>query len=289
MRQTLVPLLFKIFGVLPLNGARALGWLLGMLMWLLHGRDYRMTQKNLRKCMPELSEEDIKTLTRKSLIETCKTAAEAGIIWRNPWSWLSTKIVAVEGEDILREELAKGKGLLVLAPHLGNWEVVAPYVASMAPLTAMYQPLSIPALDKLILTGRSKNNITMAPTNRKGVTMLLKALQRGTMVGILPDQVPDKNAGGEPIEFFGRPAMTMSLASALVAKTQCSVVISFARRVPGGFKLITLRAAPEIYSQDLNESLRGMNLSVEACVRMAPEQYQWEYNRFRWLPEHLRD
>lgn len=289
MKNILVPFIFKALGLLPLSGARAVGWLLGNFMWVTKGRNYRMTQKNLRKCLPELTEDEMKSLTRESLIETCRTASEAGAIWRNSWDWLKARIVDVEGEDILRAELAKGKGLLVLAPHLGNWEVVAPYLASIAPLTAMYQPFPIEELDKLILSGRSKNNINMAPTNRKGVSMLLKALQQGTIVGILPDQVPERDAGGEPVNFFGHPAMTMSLVSSLINRTQCRVVTVFAKRVPGGFKLITIPADEKIYSDDLLESMHGMNLSVEASVRLAPAQYQWEYNRFRWLPEHLKD
>lgn len=153
----------------------------------------------------------------------------------------------------------------------------------------MYQPFPIPALDKLILEGRSKNNISMAPTNRKGVSMLLKALQGGTLVGVLPDQVPERDAGGEAIEFFGRPAMTMTLVSSLINRTQCRAVAVFAKRVKGGFKLITIAADPQIYSEDPLQSLRGMNASVEACVRLAPAQYQWEYNRFRWVQEKTPD
>lgn len=283
MKNFLVPLIFKTLGWLPLSACRALGWLLGNLAWLAKGRNYRMTEKNLRGSFPDLSNAEITSLTRNSLIETCCTASEAGAIWRNSWGWLNARIVAVEGEELLRAELARGKGLLVLAPHLGNWEVVAPYLASIAPLTAMYQPFPIPALDKLILEGRSKNNISMAPTNRKGVSMLLKALQAGNLVGVLPDQVPERDAGGEAIEFFGRPAMTMTLVSSLISRTQCRAVAVFAKRVKGGFKLITIAADPKIYSEDPLESLRGMNASVEACVRLAPAQYQWEYNRFRWV------
>jgi KDO2-lipid IV(A) lauroyltransferase len=190
---------------------------------------------------------------------------------------------------LLRAELAQGKGLLVLAPHLGNWEVVAPYLASIAPLTAMYQPSGAQALDNLILSGRSKNNIQMAPTNRKGVSMLLKALQGGTIVGILPDQVPEKNSGGEPALFYGRYAMTMTLIHSLIDRTQCRVVSTFAQRVPGGYKLVTLPADPMIYSADQAESLQGLNKSVEACVSLAPAQYQWEYNRYRWVPQEIRE
>jgi KDO2-lipid IV(A) lauroyltransferase len=257
-------------------------------MYSIKGRAYRITLKNLRACLPELTPTETQQLTRESLIETAKTATEASIIWRNSWEWLASKIVEVEGEDLLRAELAKGRGLIALAPHLGNWEVVAPYLASITPLTAMYQPLDIPAMDKLILDGRSKCNINMAPTNRKGVLMLLKALQQGKAVGILPDQLPGKDAGAEFAEFFGQQVLTMSLVHSLLTRNQSRAITLFAKRVPGGFKVIVLPADEAIYSEDVLVSLRGLNASVENCVQLAPAQYQWEYNRFRFPKSHQR-
>lgn len=286
MRNIIVPQLFKCLSYLSLNSARALGVMIGHCMWLTHSRGRRMTLKNLRACFPQLSPKELNKLAHESLIETAKTAAEVSLVWRHPWQWLNSKIVAVEGEDLLRIELAKGQGLIVLAPHLGNWEVVAPYLASIAPLTAMYQPLAIPAMDKIILEGRSKTNINMAPTNRKGVAMLLKALQQGNIVGILPDQLPKKDAGAEMASFFGRQTLTMSLVHSLICRTQARAITVFAMRVTGGFKIIVLPVDKAIYSQDALESVRGLNASIENAVALAPAQYQWEYNRFRLPKSH---
>jgi KDO2-lipid IV(A) lauroyltransferase len=286
MRNTIVPQIFKCISYLPLNAARALGTIIGFCMYSAKGRAYRVTLKNVRACLPQLTANEIRVFTRTSLIETARTAAEASIIWRNSWAWLDARIIEVEGEEILRAELAKGRGLVALAPHLGNWEVIAPYLASIAPLTAMYQPLDIPAMDKLILAGRSKCNINMAPTNRKGVSMLLKALQQGKIVGILPDQLPGKDAGAEFAPFFGQETLTMSLVHSLIGRTHSPVIALFAKRVPGGFKVIVLPADEAIYSEELGVSLRGLNASVEHCVRLAPTQYQWEYNRFRFPKAH---
>lgn len=286
MRNTLVPLIFKGLACLPFTASRALATFIGNCLWLSKGRDYRITLKNIGQCFPELDQTARHQLTRSSLIETVKTTAEVGAIWSHSWEWLNAQIVEVEGEQLLRDELAKGQGLLVLAPHLGNWEVVAPYLASIAPLTAMYQPFSIPKMDEMILKGRSKNNINMAPTNRKGVCMLLKALQQGGIVGILPDQLPKKDAGAEFAPFFGQSVLTMTLVHSLISRTQCRVACVFAKRVDKGFKIIVLPADERIYNPELVESLTGLNASVEACVRLAPAQYQWEYNRFRYPKSH---
>ena len=285
MKDHLAPLIFKLLALLPLGVLRALGSAVGLMMWLLNGRAAKVTRENIALCFPELSPAEQTTLTRQSLQETAKTAMEAGAIWRNSWAWLQDKIVALEGDEILRTKLAEGKGVLVLAPHHGNWEVVAPYLASVANLTAMYQPLDNPKMDELVLAGRSKLNITMAPTNRKGVMMLFKALQGGTIVGILPDPVPGRDAGGEIAPFFGQPALTMTLVHGLIQRTGCAVCSCYAERVAGGFKLVVVAADAQIYSEEQLASVTGLNASVAACVCRAPAQYQWEYKRFRRLPE----
>jgi Kdo2-lipid IVA lauroyltransferase/acyltransferase len=285
VKDQLAPLVFKLLALLPLGVLRAVGGLMGRVMWITRSRAAKVTLENLRLCFPELSPQERDQLAQQSLQETAKTAMEAGAIWRNSWEWLESKIVAYEGDDILRAKLAEGKGVLVLAPHHGNWEVVAPYLASVAHLTAMYQPLKTKAMDDLVLSGRSKLNISMAPTNRKGVMMLFKALQAGTIVGILPDQVPDKESGNVIAPFFDQPALTMTLVQGLVTRTGCAVCSCYAERVADGFKLVVMEADSTIHSEDQLASVTGLNASVATCVRRAPAQYQWEYKRFRRLPE----
>ncbi len=284
IKDQLGPLILKAMARLPLGVLRALGWFMGNLVWWSNSRSAKITRINIALCFPELSPTEQARLCKQSLQETAKTAMEAAAIWRNSWAWLDNKIVAKEGDDLLRAKLAEGKGVLVLAPHHGNWEVVAPYLASVANLTAMYQPLENPQMDALVLAGRSKLNITMAPTNRKGVMMLFKALQGGTIVGILPDQVPAKDAGGEVAPFMNVPASTMTLVHGLIQRTGCAVCSCYAERVAGGFKIVVMDADEAIYSADQPTSVAGLNASVEACVRRAPAQYQWEYKRFRRLP-----
>lgn len=284
MKNYIAPFIFKILAYLPLPFLRAFGVLIGSVVWVFNLRAARITLINIQLCFPELSLAEQKRLSRQSLQQTAQTAMEAGAIWQKSWPWVQKKIVAMEGHELLQAKVAEGKGVLVLAPHHGNWEVVAPYLASVAPLTAMYQPLENPEMDKLVLAGRSKININMAPTNRKGVMMLFKALQSGQIVGILPDQVPDADSGRVVAPFMGIPAWTMTLVHGLVQRTGCSVCSCYAERVNGGFKIVVMEADANIYNEDQLKSVVGLNASVAACVKRAPSQYQWEYKRFRKLP-----
>lgn len=284
MKDSLILLLLKVIGHLPLSVGRGLGATIGWLSWLSGGRSVRVTRENLRLCWPALDHRQRERLVRQSLLETAKTAAEAAAVWSRSSAWLAKRILEVEGEEHLLAAVNQERGLLVSAPHLGNWEVVGPFLANYAPLTALYQPPRQPALEALIVKGRRKGNIDLAPTTRRGVSQLLKALKRGETVGILPDQVPEKGNGAAVAPFFGHPALTMTLFHSLVQRTNCSVLSIFAQRVPGGFKLVILPVDSEIYSEVEGEAVAALNRSVEQCVSYAPAQYQWEYKRFRRLP-----
>jgi Kdo2-lipid IVA lauroyltransferase/acyltransferase len=123
------------------------------------------------------------------------------------------------------------------------------------------------------------------PTNRQGVVQLLRALERGEIVGILPDQEPDLS-GGEFAPFFGKDALTMTLAARLANKTGAAVLCGFARRLPesAGFELVYRRADPQVASTEPLLAATALNRSVEACVLEEPMQYQWEYKRFKKRP-----
>ncbi len=284
MKETLALWMLKVLGRLPLSVGRALGGCAGWLMWLSSGRSARITRQNLALCQPQIKDRARERLVRQSLTETGKTVAEAAAVWTHSREWLQRHIIEVENDQLLGAALAEGQGLLVLAPHLGNWEVVGPFLADYGRLTALYQPPRQAALDQMILEGRRKGNIDLAPTNLRGVSQLLKALKRGEMVGILPDQVPEPGNGAEVAPFFGQPALTMTLVHSLIQRTGCRVVSVFAQRVPKGFKLVVLPVDERIYAKDAVESVAGLNRSVEDCVVRAPTQYQWEYKRFRRLP-----
>ena len=282
-------LVAKVIALLPLPWARALGVLVGVWCWLLPTRWKATSLTNLALCMPELADAERQALARRSLQETAKTAIEACLIWSRPQAWLRRQIRELEGETLLASKLAKGRGLLVLAPHLGNWEMLPAYFSAFAQLTAMYQPAKNRAFNDYIHAGRKRLCASLVPTNSQGVRGLIKALRRGEIVIVLPDQVPDRGAGGQLSTFFGRPALTMTLIHGLIQRTGCEVCVSYMERLPQGFKAWVLEPAPGIAAEQLSVSVDALNASVEACVRRAPSQYQWEYKRFRRLPSPYRN
>ena len=198
---------------------------------------------------------------------------------------VEASIIEVHGRDKLDSARSQGQGVIVLAPHFGNWEVLNFWLSSHFPFTAMYEPPKITNLEPIIRHGRERMGAQSVPTNPRGVAALLKALKRSEAIGILPDQEPDWGSGVFA-PFYARDAYTATLLPKLVARTQARVVTGVALRLPGrGFAIHFLDADERVYSADETVSASGVNASVEASIALEPAQYQWEYKRYRKVIE----
>ena len=277
----------SLCAILPLRALYIIGGWWGSLLFRIPNRARATTLRNLNTCFPQLQASEVSALAKESLKNTARTALEMGKAWLPSIEATLSLVKESEGMESFHQAVESKQGVILLAPHLSNWEIFGYYVCDGVPSNFMYQPPKIPALDALLRRARSKSDIKMAPTNRKGVAQLLQALQQGELVGILPDQVP-LDAGGEFVDFYGEPALTMTLVSKLIQRTGARVFCGFAERLPAGagFKVIVKEADPLIYSDKLAESVLGLNRSVEQCVNMALAQYQWEYKRFRRRPDN---
>lgn len=278
----LIKLIFRLLSMLSLRRAQHLGRFLGGIVWKLGGRAAETTRKNLRACYPELSASEIEASGRASLRETGAMALEIPLMWVWPVERCLGLVREIEGEALLADHGAGNKGLLLLAPHLGNWELVGLFFASRYKMAALYSPPNQPGLDEYMKTVRSRSGSELVATDRRGIARLFSILREGGVVGILPDQTP-RREGGEFAPFFGIPTITMTLASKLVQKTGARPLITYAQRLPDarGFKIVIREVEPGMASTNMCESLTALNHSVEKCIAEVPAQYQWEYKRFR--------
>ncbi|MCK9468595.1 MAG: lysophospholipid acyltransferase family protein [Porticoccaceae bacterium] len=268
---------------LPLRLARLLGRLLGDIAWYCNIRETALTRVNIALCWPTMSAAEQVRLARASLRHWGMTIFEVPIIWRKGRGALDL-IGTVHGAEAMARQLASGRGTIMLSPHLGNWELAGLWASSHGPTTILYQPPKQESVEKLVRTGRGKAGATLVPTNLRGVTALIKALKKGEITGILPDMVPDLS-GGVVAPFFGHPAFTMTLIHSLQQRSGAGILLAFAQRTTGGFDIHVLEPDDDIYSTSPEESAAALNRLVEQSVLIAPEQYQWEYKRFRDVAE----
>jgi KDO2-lipid IV(A) lauroyltransferase len=186
------------------------------------------------------------------------------------------------GEHLIDEALARGRGIVFLTPHLGCFEATAQgYAARYGPITVLYRPARKAWLRPLVDQARARRNLVTAPTTLGGVKQMLKALQAGEAVGLLPDQVPPQGLGVWA-PFFGRPAYTMTLSARLARQTGAQVLLAWGERLAWGRGYrIHLRewdgevpVAPEVAASQVNARM-------EALIRESPAQYLWGYARYK--------
>jgi len=276
--------ILRVTSWMQLSSVRSVAKFIGRQLVKRNAKIVKITRRNLAECYPSLSTEERDQLLMSSIEHTVAVSLEMGPVWLKPADWVLSQIVEIEGEHYVDSALAAKKGVLIACPHLGNWEVVGLWCGAKAPMTAMYAPPKSAYIADIILKSRQKNGSTLVPTDKTGVIAQMKALKRGEMVGILPDQKP-KEGSGVFAPFMGVPAYTMTLVSTLAKKTGATVLMVTALRVDGGFKLIIKPGDQAIASADLNEATSSLNGAIEDLVNIAPQQYQWEYKRFSKSPD----
>lgn len=273
--------LVQLIGQLPLAWARRLGAACGVAALWLNTPMVKLTRSNIALCLPELTPQQQTLLVKQSVVQTCTLACEAAVVWHMDTPVFEASIQGVQGLQHLERAQAAGKGVIVLAPHLGNWEVFGLYLARFGQPVYLFQPPRMKRLGQLIRSRREKLGAQLVPTNRKGLATLLACLKAGGVSGVLPDQAPKEAASGIAAPFFGQPAFTMTLAHKLMQNSGCQAVFGYAERCQQGFIIHFLPAPEDLYSPDAFTAAKTLNAGVETCVRQCLPQYQWEYRRFR--------
>ena len=276
--------LLKNFSRFPLAWIQRLAKSVGMLLYVTHSSARRVTELNLATAYPELSQDELNALSKRSLISQCQTYAESVKIWGSSPEFSLKQIQDVHGAAYFHDSLASGRGVIAVIPHFGTWEIMNAWVNQHTTPVIMYKPEKNADINRFMLEARQRLNATLVPTDDTGVRAIFKHLKQGGFTAILPDHVP-KASGGIYAPFFGQSALSTTLVSKLAAKTQCALIgMSCLRRADGlGFDLHIVPLSDEILSKDLQVSVTALNQEMERMINVAPEQYLWTYKRFRDL------
>lgn len=268
---------------LPLAWQQATAKQLAKFAWRFAKREQQVSQVNLNLCFAELSPTEAEQLALESFQQQACTLVEMGYVWLAPVNKVLNSVVKVSGLEAVLAAQDQQQPVIILAPHLGQWELIAFWLSYYRNFTFMYSPPDSKQVDALMRKGRSRTGGELVAADLKGVAGLLKALRKGGMVGILPDQVPNRGQGGVLAPFFSQPALTATLLPKLVEKTNAKVFTCVALRQPNaqGFELVFQPADARVYAKDEQEAAAGVNASVEAVIGLAPSQYQWAYKRFK--------
>jgi len=266
-----VKTLFRLLARVPLPLLHALGVVMGWLAFL-GSREmrHRFLANAAQAGLP--------------FARVCAAVAESGkLLAEAPRLWFGRPVpLDWEGAELIEAARAAGRGILFLTPHLGCFEATAQgYAQRFGPITVLYRPARKAWLRELVDTSRERHNLRAVPTTLSGVKQMLKALQRGEAVGLLPDQVPPQGLG-VAAPFFGRSAYTMTLPARLAHQSGACVLLAWGERLAlgRGFR-IHLRAWPGEMPRDPQAGAAAVNAQMERLVLEAPGQYLWAYARYK--------
>jgi len=275
--------LLRLIACLPRPILEALAKLISLISWVSNSRMRQITELNIGYCYPKLSKAEQTRLAKQSILETIRIGLELPQVLFHSANQNLKRIENIQGFEHLDRLLDEGNGVIVLIPHLGNWEYLGLYLGEHYDCVSLFKPGKNPTANALVQNARSKTGAKLMPTDKKGVMAVLKHLKSGGISCILPDQVPSDPASRIQADFMSHSAPTMTLVSNLVKKPKIKAVAGFAKRLNNGnFNLIIQPVNDELYSKDTASSATALNLAVEALVQEAPAQYQWEYKRFKY-------
>lgn len=265
---------FRILSRLPLWLVHLLGGWLGRLTYLLSPTYRRNLQSNMAQAGIDPA------LHGAAAAEAGKQMAELARIWLRPLEEANAQVVEVVGWELVEAAQRAGKGIVFLTPHLGCFEITAQYLSAFGDITVLYREPKSAAARELILAGRKRAQLHLAPADLSGVRSLIKALKKGQMVGMLPDQAP-KTGEGVWLKFFGRYAYTMTLAARLT-ETDAVSLLTWGERLPGGrgYRIHFSAPSQPLYGSTI-ERAQQINGEIEALIRQCPTQYLWGYNRYK--------
>jgi len=275
VQKLLLKLSFNTIAILPLGVMQILGAFLGLLAYI-GSKQYRTLFRTQYEAVVQSHQLPLVLWT--AIANSGKLFSDCLWIWKN--SQKAVKLVEIQNWDVVESAINEGRGLVMLTPHLGGFEVIPRVLAQHFPATVLYRPPRQAWLNEVVEAERAYPNMEFVPTNLNGVRQMTRALMRGEAIGILPDQVPSGKEGVW-VPFFGRPAYTTPLPARLANRNHTPVLMFTAKRksLGQGWLMEVTRLAP--LSEDAVLAATEINHALEQAILKAPEQFIWAYNRYK--------
>jgi KDO2-lipid IV(A) lauroyltransferase len=262
-------------------------WLGELLYWIMRRRK-AIGYKSLTIAFGnQLSEQKKQHILRITFRNLGKSVVEELHFPKMSTSYLREKVTVV-GQEHYLAAASKGKGIICLNAHIGNWEMSShAWSAIGCPLNIVVRPLDNQFLDKLVTKLRTMHGNKLL-TRRNSLRQIVAALQNKEIVGILMDQNTLRSRGIF-VDFFGKPACTIPVIAVLALRYDVPVLPTFIVRT--GFDTHTLYIGQKIEikrtgdsQQDIAINTAAFNRVIEDFIRQHPDQWFWIHNRWKVQP-----
>ncbi|BEQ15204.1 lysophospholipid acyltransferase family protein [Desulfoferula mesophila] len=273
----------------PLGLSRAVGRGLGRMAMRLDRRHREIVLANLSASFPEKDAAWVEATARKVFEHIAQVATEIPRLVR-----LSPEEITAQarchGLDNVHNAMAKGKGLILLTGHFGNWEwgnIAGSFSLGFGALVVA-RPIDWPPADRLVNSWRTKGSDSVVVPKNRSARVLLKGLKQNRMLGLLLDQNVDWY-DGEWVDFFGRPACTNKGLALLARSTEAPVIAHYNWRADDG--KFDVYFSPEIplvktgdKTMDIWQNTQNYTKVLEDIIRQKPEQWFWLHQRWKTKP-----
>lgn len=234
---------------------------------------------NIQIAFPNMDQQQRQQLTKKAIQNELTSYFEFLSIWGASNQRNIQRIQNVSGEQYLHEALAEKKGVVLIVPHFGTWEVMNAWLSQYTEMTILYKPVKNPDADRFVREARSREQAHLVPTDESGVRQIFKALKQGGTTAILPDHTPDH--GGEMINYFDIPLASSSLSAKLIQKTKAKALLIYTmRNDQDGFDMYIEPIDPQIYQGSAEDGTLIIHQTLEQLIKRYPDHYHWSYKRF---------
>lgn len=268
---------------LPYRAQIKVGAGLGRLLYLLPSKLKKITQINIDLCYPTLTPAERKQMVKKSFASVAIGLIEAGMAWWLPDDKLHI-LYKVHGYEHIEKALAKGKGIILLSPHFTCLEIIGRLLGMHYTFGVMYRPHKKALIAYIHEHFRKKHYVNYIPSH--SVHQLLTALKQNMPIWYAYD-IDGGRRNSVFAPFFGIPTASLTAVSRIVKLTDAEVVpIGYYRRDDGtGYDIHLYPALEHFPSEDPIADATRLNQLLETIIRKKPEQYVWQYKRFKTRPK----
>jgi Kdo2-lipid IVA lauroyltransferase/acyltransferase len=287
LRYLLVRAVLAFVSALPLGLARWLGAGFGRLAFTVAGGERRKALKSLTRAFPDKSDAERHALARASFRHLGMAAFEVGATTSLDARLEQLVRWGPEDRAVLEAALARGKGVVFVSGHVGNWELLARRIARAGyPSQSIAKETTDPRLTALVERFRAQGGVRSIWRGQEGAARaMLRALKGGEILGLLIDQ--DTRVQSVFVPFFGELAATPRAAADLALRTGAAVVVGFCQREGDGYRLgceeVAWSAGPD-READAVGLTAALSERIEAAIRRAPEQWVWMHQRWKTRP-----
>jgi KDO2-lipid IV(A) lauroyltransferase len=269
---------------LSMRRAGDIGEWIGALGYRPLGVRRAVVERQVRAAFPGLDETAVRRIARASYESLGRTTIETALLPAYSREQVLAMFERVDGWDVVERGMARGKGILFVSGHLGNWELGGSLVAARGvPLEAVTRRMQNPLFDRYITETRRRIGMNVIP-DAEAVKRVPRAMRENHAVAFLVDQGA-VGLASTWVPFFGRYAKTPRGPAVFALRLDAPVVFGAALRQPSGryvmhFEDVLVERTGD-RETDVDRIVAAYTNTLERWIRRAPEQYFWHHRRWK--------